>query len=122
MQECCFTSVATKHHLWQDTIALMQQQALATAGDPRDGSTLVLALLIPPSTPLDPPLDPPTQLLVAHVGDSVLVGCGVDGAAVRLTEDHAPDRVDEQARIQKAGGCVTRRSAHGVARLQVGWQ
>ena len=105
----------------------MQRQALALGADPRDGSTLVLALLIhPPADPTPPRLHtptghpkPPHAVLVAHVGDSAAVGCGTDGTATRLTADHAPDRADELERILEAGGRVTRRSAHGVARLQV---
>lgn len=93
----------------------MQRQVMDLAADPRDGSTLVLALSIQPHAEADPS----AAALVAHVGDSAAIGCAMDGTATRLTTDHAPDREDESARIQAAGGCVTRRSAHGVPRLQV---
>ena len=45
------------------------------------------------------------ELFCAHVGDCRAVLCR-DGHAVRLTQDHRPDRKDEQQRIRAAGGGV----------------
>ena len=44
-------------------------------------------------------------LFTAHVGDCRAVLCR-GGQAVRLTQDHRPDRKDEQKRIKDAGGGV----------------
>ncbi len=132
----------------QDTIATMQEQIFALKADPRDGSTLLLALHITPSHCVDtctPTTSPPhthpppstrdaaavpttttarcarcaPHILIAHVGDSVAIACMSDGVSQRLTVDHAPDQPEERQRILAAGGHVTRRSKHGVARLQV---
>jgi len=44
---------------------------------------------------------------VAHAGDCrAVLGSGAQGNATRLTEDHKPDREDEKARIEAAGGSV----------------
>ena len=45
------------------------------------------------------------SLYTAHVGDCRAVLCR-GGQAVRLTQDHRPDRKDEQKRIKEAGGGV----------------
>lgn len=45
------------------------------------------------------------SLCCAHVGDCRAVMCR-GGAALRLTQDHRPDRKDEQTRIRAAGGGV----------------
>ena len=45
------------------------------------------------------------SLFCAHVGDCRAVLCR-DGLAYRLTQDHRPDRKDEQLRIRAAGGGV----------------
>lgn len=58
-----------------------------------DGSTCAIALIID------------NKVITAHAGDSRIVLCR-DKKAVRLTEDHKPDRVDELARIEEAGGEV----------------
>jgi len=44
-------------------------------------------------------------LYTSHVGDCRAVLCR-NGVAVRLTQDHRPDRKDEQKRIKEAGGGV----------------
>ncbi|KAI3526698.1 hypothetical protein L1887_05959 [Cichorium endivia] len=44
------------------------------------------------------------ELLVANVGDSKVILCA--GYAEELTNDHHPDRDDERARIELAGGFV----------------
>ncbi|KAI3668122.1 hypothetical protein L6452_43199 [Arctium lappa] len=44
------------------------------------------------------------ELLVANVGDSKVILCS--GHAEELTRDHHPDRDDERARIEHAGGFV----------------
>ena len=45
------------------------------------------------------------ELCCAHVGDCRAVLCR-DGHALRLTDDHRPDRRDEQQRVRAAGGAV----------------
>ena len=45
------------------------------------------------------------SLYCAHVGDCRAVLCR-GGVALRLTQDHRPDRRDEQVRIRAAGGGV----------------
>ena len=44
--------------------------------------------------------------LVAHVGDSRTVLRTSSGQVIRLTQDHKPDRPDEQDRLSRAGGHV----------------
>jgi serine/threonine protein phosphatase PrpC len=63
-----------------------------------DGTTALMAVLC--GSELDK-----LSLLCAHVGDCRAVLCR-GGAAVRLTNDHRPDRKDEQQRIRAAGGGV----------------
>lgn len=58
-----------------------------------DGTTAVTAVLVG------------KRLVTAHVGDTRAVLCE-RGTAVPLTDDHKPDRVDEQCRIQAQGGSV----------------
>eukprot|EP01117_Protostelium_nocturnum_P005615 TRINITY_DN2024_c0_g1_i1.p1 TRINITY_DN2024_c0_g1~~TRINITY_DN2024_c0_g1_i1.p1 ORF type:complete len:885 (-),score=341.18 TRINITY_DN2024_c0_g1_i1:35-2689(-) len=58
-----------------------------------DGSTCAIAMIVD------------SKLITAHAGDSRIVLCR-DKTAVRLTEDHKPDRDDELARVEKAGGEV----------------
>jgi len=53
------------------------------------------------------------KLYVANAGDSRAVVCNA-GKALALTEDHKPNRPDEQARIEKLGGQVI---MHGVPRV-----
>ncbi|KAM3736399.1 hypothetical protein ACB098_10G160900 [Castanea mollissima] len=57
------------------------------------GSTAVVALLTP------------DHIVVANCGDSRAVLCR-GGVAIPLSEDHKPDRSDEQARVEAAGGRV----------------
>ena len=63
-----------------------------------DGTTALMVLV------LGSQLDELT-LCCAHVGDCRAVLCR-GGHAVRLTQDHRPDRKDEQQRIRQAGGGV----------------
>ena len=58
-----------------------------------DGSTALVVLLID------------DKIVTAHCGDSRAV-LSRDKKAIRLTEDHKPDRVDELARIEELGGEV----------------
>lgn len=44
-------------------------------------------------------------LMTANLGDSRAVLCR-DGLALALSEDHKPDRKDEKARVEQAGGVV----------------
>ncbi|KAG6657067.1 hypothetical protein CIPAW_04G064500 [Carya illinoinensis] len=57
------------------------------------GSTAVVALLSP------------ERIVVANCGDSRAVLCRA-GTAIPLSQDHKPDRLDELARIEAAGGRV----------------
>jgi len=63
-----------------------------------DGTTALLLLVC--GSQLDS-----LSLFLSHVGDCRAVLCR-DGFAVRLTQDHRPDRKDEQKRIKEAGGGV----------------
>ncbi|KAK4559924.1 hypothetical protein RGQ29_008925 [Quercus rubra] len=60
---------------------------------PLGGSTAVVALLTP------------DHIVVANCGDSRAVLCR-GGVAIPLSQDHKPDRSDELARIEAAGGRV----------------
>ncbi|XP_042018406.1 probable protein phosphatase 2C 51 [Salvia splendens] len=72
------------------------------------GSTAIVALLFE------------GQLLVANIGDSKALLCSKHGDSSKqvyveeLTRDHHPDREDEKARIEAAGGFITR---YGVPRV-----
>jgi serine/threonine protein phosphatase PrpC len=46
------------------------------------------------------------RLLVANLGDSRCVMVRTDGSALALSSDHKPNRPDERARVQAAGGQV----------------
>ena len=46
------------------------------------------------------------RLLVANLGDSRCVMVRADGSALALSSDHKPNRPDERARVQAAGGQV----------------
>ncbi|CAM9323464.1 unnamed protein product, partial [Phaeothamnion confervicola] len=52
-------------------------------------------------------------LHVANVGDCRAVICR-GGAAVELTRDHKPTRADEAARVEAAGGYISRGRLNGV--------
>jgi protein phosphatase 1L len=61
-----------------------------------DGSTAVIAVL------------DGSKLTVANVGDSRGLMCNSHGTAIPLSFDHKPDGEVEKARIEKAGGFVTK--------------
>jgi len=46
------------------------------------------------------------RLLIANLGDSRCVMVRTDGSAIALSSDHKPNRPDERARVQAAGGSV----------------
>lgn len=86
-----------------------------------DGSTMILALVFPEKGR--------PRMLIANVGDSRAVLCrsgstsvlsGGDGqeqqqlTAVRLSDDHKPNRPDEQRRIEAKGGIVDMQGAWRV--------
>jgi len=84
-----------------------------------DGSTMILALVYPQVEPPAPDSSRTPgccKLLVACVGDSRAVMCQAASAtesggataleAVPLSEDHKPNRLDEQKRIEAKGGLV----------------
>ncbi|CCD17479.1 unnamed protein product [Trypanosoma congolense IL3000] len=54
----------------------------------------------------------PTRITCASVGDSRAVLCR-NGAAVALSEDHKPERAEERARIEAAGGIVSENRVNG---------
>ncbi|XP_059144557.1 protein phosphatase 1K, mitochondrial-like [Physella acuta] len=56
-----------------------------------------------------------SELVVAHVGDSLAVLCR-DGKPIRLSIDHDPEDVDESSRILKKGGRIIHNS-QGVAHV-----
>lgn len=57
----------------------------------------------------------PMGFYAVNLGDCRAVLCRRGGAVIRLTSDHKPDRPDEKARIEKAGGFVGVFS--GIARV-----
>jgi len=65
-----------------------------------DGSTAVCCLL---QRTLPNAL---RRILVANVGDSRCALVRRDGSAVALSQDHKPNRPDERARVEEAGGQV----------------
>jgi len=66
-----------------------------------DGSTAITCML---QTQPGPPAQ--RRLLVANVGDSRAVLVQRNGSAAAVSEDHKPNRPDEKARVQAAGGRV----------------
>lgn len=52
-----------------------------------------------------PDEDGTLKILTAHAGDCRAVMCR-DHGAIRLTEDHKPDRKEERSRIESSGGNV----------------
>lgn len=67
---------------------------------PRPQSKLGGAMFTPASQPKTTPL----TLLTCNLGDSRAVLCR-GGRALALSEDHKPNRRDEKARVERAGGC-----------------
>jgi len=71
-----------------------------------DGSTFLLCLIYPTDTRSE---KCKYRMLLANLGDSRAVMCKSKGgrlSAVRLTDDHKPDRPDERRRIEAKGGVV----------------
>eukprot|EP00931_Biecheleriopsis_adriatica_P017687 TRINITY_DN12594_c0_g1_i1.p1 TRINITY_DN12594_c0_g1~~TRINITY_DN12594_c0_g1_i1.p1 ORF type:complete len:457 (-),score=93.79 TRINITY_DN12594_c0_g1_i1:221-1591(-) len=111
-----------------EAFAIVDAEFLAWARqhEAMDGSTLILALVYPEPNPQPPRPPGSCRLLVANVGDSRAVLCrgsesGQENqtgtqtlSAYRLSEDHKPNRPDEQSRIQSLGGVVDH---HGVWRV-----
>jgi len=134
LQEC----LARKASLTEDSLgrsiaeacALTDGEFLSRAREQElmDGSTMILALIFPEVSPRPPRPEGSCRLLIANVGDSRAVLCrdaafmGKDGEAAKkrqigalaLSEDHKPDRPDEQRRILARGGVVDH---HGVWRV-----
>lgn len=120
----------TEEHLSQavaEACALADSEFLVRARqlEMMDGSTMILGLLFPEAVPKPPRLVGSCKLLIANVGDSRAVLCRVvEGSAacntggrlgaIRLSEDHKPNRLDEQQRIKARGGIVDH---HGVWRV-----
>ena len=66
-----------------------------------DGSTAVTCMIQQGKPPRSE-----RRLLVANLGDSRCVMVRTDGSALALSSDHKPNRPDERARVQAAGGQV----------------
>jgi len=80
----------------------------ATRGIP-DGSTAVTCMIQATETQGASTLGGAKverRLLVANLGDSRCVMVRTDGSALALSSDHKPNRPDERARVQAAGGQV----------------
>ena len=69
----------------------------------KDGSTAVTCLLLG------------KQLFVGWAGDSRAVLLGQEGKAAWISADHKPDRPDEKARVEAAGGVVFERGCWRVS-------
>lgn len=83
---------------------------IATRRQLHAGSTAIVVLLHgrdPPASETTAAAPGPKELtlVTANLGDSRAVLCR-NGLAVPLSEDHKPDRKDEKARIERAGGVV----------------
>merc|ERR1712232_1231758 len=81
-----------------------------------DGSTMILGIIYSDASATH---SLKYRLLIANVGDSRAVLCQADVkgqglSAMRLSDDHKPNRPDEQQRIEAKGGCV---DIHGVWRV-----
>jgi len=84
---------------------LAADKAFLTATEPQEGCDPVRAGTTANVCFLRGPSRDKMQLITANVGDSRAVLCR-GGKAVRLSEDHKPDRKDEKRRIEAAGGSV----------------
>lgn len=58
----------------------------------------------------------PSAYFVANAGDSRSVLCR-QGKAIDLSKDHKPDSAEEEARIKKAGGCISMGRVNGGLNL-----
>ncbi|CAM9871826.1 unnamed protein product, partial [Chrysoparadoxa australica] len=61
----------------------------------------------------DDPCSDAVELYTANVGDCRAIICRA-GVAVELSQDHKPTREDEQARIEAAGGYISRGRLNGL--------
>uniref|UniRef100_A0A0D3GHC1 protein-serine/threonine phosphatase n=1 Tax=Oryza barthii TaxID=65489 RepID=A0A0D3GHC1_9ORYZ len=103
LKEHLFENLVNHPELLRDTKLAISQTFLKTDADflesvssnpfRDDGSTAVTAILVG------------NHLYVGNVGDSRVVALKA-GKAVPLSEDHKPNRKDEQKRIEDAGGIV----------------
>ncbi|KAA0190487.1 Protein phosphatase 2C [Fasciolopsis buskii] len=75
------------------------EDGLSITGESNNGTTACVAVVLP--------INGKVRLYVANAGDSRAVLCR-GRAAVDLSVDHKPEDEDEKARIQAAGGTVTR--------------
>lgn len=58
----------------------------------------------------------PKTYFVANAGDSRSVLCR-GSQAVDLSKDHKPESAEEEARVKKAGGCITMGRVNGGLNL-----
>jgi len=113
--QTCLSAVRT---LTEESLRLAVQEASSVTDaqflskvrerELNDGSTLILGLLFPDDSG-NPLRYGDCKLLVANVGDCRAVLCrGSNGqqSAIRISNDHKPDRKDERRRIEKMGGKV----------------
>lgn len=122
LQKCLSSKPSlTEEHLMQavhEACLLTDEEFLKTARqlEVLDGSTMIVALVFPEDSRLGPRgarTPGGCRLLVANVGDSRAVLCtgrdapgGQGLMALPLSDDHKPNRVDEQQRIESKGGIV----------------
>lgn len=61
-----------------------------------------------------------TRLVVAHVGDSRVIMCGMDGSVEEIARDHHPDDPIEKALVESRGGEIVHRGVWRVYSPQEG--
>lgn len=82
------------------------------SGSPQD-SVPLLSTTLQQTSPNQNRMTPPVTLYVANVGDCRAVLCRA-GKAVTLTKDHTPSVPGEAARVEAAGGFVSRGRVNGI--------
>ena len=97
---------ASVRRLVQDTFSLTDKELmkLPAYAKARDGSTALVVMISGSDQPVaGKPGN--IRVMVANVGDSRAVMCR-SGRGIRLSEDHKPNRGDEERRVKSAGGHV----------------
>lgn len=91
-------------------IAIVQRPAGPTVIEPRCSKRDITSA---PTSPQSTSDQPGVVLHVANVGDCRAVLCRA-GEAVQLTVDHTPAVASEAARVETAGGFVSRGRVNGI--------